>query len=537
MVASDDTVAICNRRAVELLDLPPEFMAGQPTWQNLITYQSSRDDFEHSDAEYNEFVCLSAQSKGLPIYDREGPNGTTLEVRTAPMPGGKGVRTYTDITERKLSEKRIAFMAHHDSLAGLANRVLLMDRLTQALGHASRRGYPEQRDATVAVLAVDLDHFKEINDAHGHDAGDEVLVQVAERLRKTVRKTDTVARTGGDEFVVVQSGLEQPMDAVQLAQRLIDAFLPPFDLAGIQVKVGTSLGIAVYPTNGDTASKLLKNVDIALYRAKSEGSGNIRLFEPEMDRQLRDRRELGQALRAALGTDQLEVYFQPQFISETGTITGFEALLRWKHPVRGDISPSVFIPIAEESKLIVELGWWVLEAACAAAASWSVPHRVSVNLSPAQFRAGDLPDKVAGILHRTGLPALRLELEVTEMLLIDDTQRVLESLLSIKAMGVRIALDDFGTGYSSLSYLAHFPFDHIKVHPSHFQGSSFVSVDERVAVAVISREQLLVLLGKIVEQAQRGHPAGWDMGVGHIDGCTTLFVRPAALRFEAACQP
>jgi diguanylate cyclase (GGDEF)-like protein len=469
MIASDNTVEICNRRALELLDLPPWLMAGHPNWEDVLAYQWGPNMSEHSDAESQAFVRRSALLDGPSAYDSERPNGSFLEVRTAPLPGGKAVRTYTDITVRKLAEKHIDFQAHHDALTGLANRILLIDRLSQALGYAKRLGYPGRAENSVAVLALDLDHFKEVNDTYGHDAGDEVLVQVADRLRKTVRATDTVARTGGDEFVVIQTGTTQPMSAVDLAQRLVSALSLPFDLAGNQVTVGASLGIALYSSDGDTPAKLLKNADIALYRAKIEGSGVFRLFEPDMDKQVRERRAIEHDLRGALGTDALTLHFQPQFACETGVITGFEALVRWRHPVRGDIPPSIFIPIAEESRLIVELGVWILETACAAAVSWSAPYPVAVNLSAAQFRSGDLPNRVADILRQTGLAASRLELEVTESLLIEDTKQALATLESLKGMGVRIALDDFGTGYSSLSYLLRFPFNKIKIDQSFVQ--------------------------------------------------------------------
>jgi diguanylate cyclase (GGDEF)-like protein len=469
MIASDDTVAIYNRRALELLDLPKGLMESHPKWKDVLAHKWGPNKLDPTDDESMQFARRSALLDGPLAYDSERANGSYLEVRTAPLTGGKAVRTYTDITVRKLAEKRIEFQAHHDALTGLANRVLLLDRLSLALGYADRPEHPQGNDNSLAVLALDLDRFKEVNDAYGHDAGDDVLVQVADRLRKTVRATDTVARVGGDEFVVMQIGGVQPASAVALAQRLIDAVSQPFDLAGDRVEVGTSLGISMYFSDGDTAAQLLKNADTALYRAKANGSGAFCLFEPDMDRQASERRAIEHDLRSALATDALTIHFQPQFTCETGIITGFEALVRWKHPVRGNIPPSIFIPIAEESSLIVELGGWILQTACAAASSWSVPHRVAVNLSPAQFRGGDLPHQVTEVLRRSGLAASRLELEVTETLLIGDTTQALATLRSLKEMGVRIALDDFGTGYSSLSYLLRFPFDKIKIDQSFVQ--------------------------------------------------------------------
>jgi predicted signal transduction protein with EAL and GGDEF domain len=292
----------------------------------------------------------------------------------------------------------------------------------------------------------------------------------------------------------------------------------PFDISDRSVTIGTSVGIALYPGDGSTPADLLKNSDIALYRAKADGRGAFRMFEPEMDSEIRDQRAIEQDLRAAIGTDQLSLYFQPQFATDTRIVTGFEALLRWQHPTRGNISPVIMIPIAEKSRLISRLGAWVIEAACTSAMTWPVPHRVAVNLSAAQFRDGDLPAQVADILHRTCLPACRLELEVTESLLIDGTEQALEALRSLKGMGVRIALDDFGTGYSSLSYLRRFPFDKIKIDQTFIRGlgedpsaRSIVdailamgrSLDMKViAEGIETEQQLQILRGQLCAEVQ-----------------------------------
>ncbi len=460
MIGSDRTVPICNRRAMELLDLPEELMTRCPPWEDVLAYQWRVSEFANSDATFQDFVRRSLLLDGPLVYDRERPDGRVLEVRTTPLPDGEAVRTYTDITERKRAERRIEFLAYHDSLTGLANRTLLNDRLSQAV-ESAKRG-----DAPFAILWLDLDGFKTINDTHGHDAGDAVLREIGERLRQEVRAADTIARIGGDEFLVLQSAAKQPDAAVELARRLADALAQPLDVAGNQVVVGASVGIALYPSDGDTAAALLKSADLAMYRAKADGHGLIRLYEPEMDGQLARRRGIERDLRCALGTDQLELHFQPQFACETEVVIGFEALLRWRHPIHGNIPPSIFIPIAEESRLIIDLGAWVLENACATAASWPEPHYVAVNLSAAQFRPGNLPAEIAAVLRRTGLAAGRLELEVTESLLISHTEQALETVRALKQMGVRISLDDFGTGYSSLSYLRRFPFDKIKIDQS-----------------------------------------------------------------------
>jgi diguanylate cyclase (GGDEF)-like protein len=460
MIGRDRRVPVCNHRAMELLDLPAALMTQCPSWDDVLAHQWQANEFAGTDAEFQDFVRRSLLLDGPLVYDRERPNGRVLEVRTTPLPDGEAVRTYTDITERKQAERRIEYLAYHDGLTGLANRALLNDRLSQAVEHARRSG------ASFAVLALDLDRFKAINDTCGHDVGDAALRKIAERLREAVRAADTVARIGGDEFLVLQTSPTQPGSAVELARRLADTLSQPLEVAGNQVEIGTSIGVAMYPSDGGTAAALLKAADIAMYHAKTDGRGVVRLFEPEMDRLLSWRRGIERDLRAAVGTDQLTLHFQPQFSCATEVVTGFEALLRWRHPVRGDIPPSMFIPVAEESRLINDVGAWVLESACAAAASWPVPHCVAVNLSVAQFRAGDLPAKVAEVLHRTGLPAGRLELEVTESLLISHPEEALKALRAVKQMGVRISLDDFGTGYSSLSYLSRFPFDKIKIDRS-----------------------------------------------------------------------
>jgi len=361
---------------------------------------------------------------------------------------------------RVASEDRTRFLAHHDALTGLANRLLLRTRLDDALGSHRSGG----RD--VAVLTLDLDCFKAVNDAFGHAAGDLLLQQVAGRLRGAVRASDTVARVGGDEFVIVQTAMRQPDGAEELARRLIDQMSVPFILDGQEVMVGTSVGIARHTGDGEAADTLLHRSDIALYRAKAAGRGSTRVFEPAMEADSRERRLLEEELRHALERDQLEVHYQPILTCRRGDVVAFEALLRWTHPTRGPIAPSKFIPIAEESGLIVALGRWAMEQACRDGASWPGTVRVTVNVSPRQFRGGDLPGFVDGMLSRTGLPAYRLELEVTEGLLIQDTEQALVVIRALKGQGLQLALDDFGTGYSSLSYLRRFPFDRVKMDRS-----------------------------------------------------------------------
>jgi len=388
-----------------------------------------------------------------------------------------------DIRERKEAEERIRHMAHHDSLTGLPNRRMFMDRLTQVLARSKRDG------TTVAVLCLDLDRFKHVNDLGGHAAGDELLRQVAKRLADSIRTEDTAARLGGDEFAIIQVGVAHPDGPGIMAERLVKAIARPFDLGGQQTMIGTSIGIALHPGDGEEGEDLVRAADTALYRAKEAGRGTFRFFEAEMDVRLQERRLLERDLRHALAEEQLRVHYQPLADCGAGKIVGFEALVRWTHPERGPISPVQFIPLAEECGLIMPLGAWVMRRACTDAASWPNDKLVAVNLSPAQFRHADLAKEILAILKETGLPAARLELEITESLLIDDPDRVLATLMVLKEAGVRISLDDFGTGYSSLSYLQRFPFDKIKID------RSFVAQMEKNADSM-SIIRAVIALGK-----------------------------------------
>ncbi|TPG45471.1 bifunctional diguanylate cyclase/phosphodiesterase [Roseomonas nepalensis] len=329
------------------------------------------------------------------------------------------------------------------------------------------RGGARRRPARRAL--PDLNRFKPVNDTLGHAAGDELLRQTARRLHGLARASDIVARVGGDEFVVVQTMMAGPGDAAALAERIMVEIALPYDIDGHAVSIDTSIGIAIFPHDGDTVEALLKNADTALYRAKEAGRGVTCFFEAEMEVRLRERGLLEHDLRGAMAKGEFEINFQPLHACGTRDVTAFETLLRWHHPVRGDVSPAEFIPVAEECGLIVPLGQWVLEQACAAAAAWPQPYTVAVNLSPVQFRRGGLPAQVAEVLARTGLAASRLELEVTEGLLIEDAEGALATMQALKALGVRLALDDFGTGYSSLSYLRRFPFDKLKIDKSFTQ--------------------------------------------------------------------
>lgn len=362
-----------------------------------------------------------------------------------------------DIAERKRAEAQIARLAHYDPLTDLPNRVLFQKSLTDALARRARKG------DQLAVHFIDLDRFKTVNDTLGHPLGDALLREAAERLRRCVREGDTVARLGGDEFAVVQTGLSDMDGATRLAARIVAAMAAPFDLAGHQVVIGASVGVSAAPSDGEDVDELLKKADMALYRAKGDGRGAFHFFERAMDEQLQARRALELDLRRALQDGEFELFYQPLYHLGDERVTGCEALLRWNHPERGMVSPADFIPLAEEIGLIVPLGDWVLRNACAEAARWPDHVRLAVNLSPAQFRDRSLVATVVSALAASGLPAHRLELEITESVLLQDNAANMTMLHDLKALGVRISMDDFGTGYSSLSYLRSFPFDKIKI--------------------------------------------------------------------------
>jgi diguanylate cyclase (GGDEF)-like protein/PAS domain S-box-containing protein len=365
-----------------------------------------------------------------------------------------------DVTERKQAEARIEHMAHHDALTGLPNRVLFHRRLGEALSRIRRGG------GNLAVLCLDLDQFKSVNDTLGHPVGDALLKTVAQRLDHCVRDTDMVARLGGDEFAIILPTIGGPQNAEQTASKVIDELGQPYEIQGHEVVVGASIGIAIAPGDGDAADALLRNADMALYRAKGDGRGRFNFFEPEMDKRIQLRRSLELDLRKAFHNGEFELYYQPLINLEGGIVSGFEALLRWHHPERGMVSPGEFIPLAEEIGLITPLGEWVLRKACAEAMTWPANVKVAVNLSPVQFKSRNLVQAVLMALAYSRLPATRLELEITESVLLGETEANLAMLHQLRGLGVHISMDDFGTGYSSLSYLRSFPFDKIKIDQS-----------------------------------------------------------------------
>ncbi|WP_456622067.1 MULTISPECIES: bifunctional diguanylate cyclase/phosphodiesterase [unclassified Bradyrhizobium] len=385
--------------------------------------------------------------------------GRSIRVVNQPMQGGGWVATFEDITDWLEAQAKITHMARHDALTNLPNRVLFHEQLEQGLRRA-------RSNDQLAVLCLDLDHFKDINDSLGHPIGDALLKEVGRRLAAAVGENDTVARLGGDEFAVVQLGRSEEAAAALLAGRLVEVISAPYEINDHQIVIGVSIGISLSPQDGSDPDELLKNADLALYRAKADGRGTYRFFETGMDARAQARRLLEMDLRAAVQRDEFQAYYQPIRDVASGRVVAFEALLRWNHPQRGLIAPVSFIPLAEETGLIVQLGEFVLRSACTDAATWPDDVDVAVNLSPVQFKNPNLIASVTEALAASGLAARRLELEITESVLLQNSEATLTTLHELRAMGVRISLDDFGTGYSSLSYLRSFPFDKIKIDRS-----------------------------------------------------------------------
>ena len=460
LFSANHKLIVCNRRYREIYQLPPG--AGEPgvTLEEIVNHcfaAGAIPNFARTDLLAS---FLTTARSGAPRQSvLTMADGRTIAIRQQPMPDGGWLATHEDITERRQAEAKVVYLARHDVLTGLPNRALFMERIEQAIAGAARGN-------AFAILFLDLDRFKAVNDTLGHQAGDALLRTVAARLLASVREVDTVARLGGDEFVVLQAGLESPGDAAQLAQRLIDVIGEPYILGNDKAEIGVSIGVELSDQEPYSADILIKNADLALYIAKSEGRGVFRFFEPEMDASAQNRYALERDLRLALARDEFEVYYQPIVDLRSGRICTFEALLRWNHPVRGLVQPGDFIAAAEESGLIVPIGTWVLQQVCRQAATWPENISAAVNLSPIQFRAAALLGVVTDALAEAGLPARRLELEITESVLLASTETTYTLLHGLRALGICIVMDDFGIGYSSLSYLRRFPFDKIKIDQS-----------------------------------------------------------------------
>ena len=449
-IVRDGRIIEANARFAEILRLRDRNPVGRDP-NDLMTAADGRSLTE---ARANAVEALPRRKPKDDCFLEVGCH--TIEYRGRPCQ----VLAVRDLTEKRIAERRIAHMAQHDALTDLPNRTLFNDRLTQAVSQAERRG------DTLAVLALDLDRFKAVNDVFGHAQGDKVLIHVADIIKRCVGANDTPARIGGDEFVILQSGVSQPDGAHVLASRILETFRVEMNVTLDPTAVGVSIGVAVYPQDAGTPDELRNAADMALYNAKFSGRGVAAFYAPEMDADLRQRRQIESELRHAVLRRQLSLVFQPLFDAYTGACTGYEALMRWKHPDLGSISPAVFIPIAEETGMIVALGEWALREACREASQWDDGLSVAVNVSAVQFRVPNLPDVVRLALTDSGLAPDRLELEITETSLLSDQEATLAILAQLKETGVRVVMDDFGTGYSSLSNLQSFPFDKIKIDRS-----------------------------------------------------------------------
>src|SRR6185369_9662107 len=396
-----------------------------------------------------------------------------------------------DISKRKKAEEEIQQLAYYDTLTRLPNRALLYDRMSQAIALANRnRRY-------VGILFLDLDRFKVINDTLGHVAGDRLLKTVAERLSSSVRESDTVSRLGGDEFIVVLSSLAHDDDITNAAEKILTVISGAIMIDNREIFTTASIGIAIFPNDGTDINILLKNADIAMYQAKDQGRNNFQFFSKEMNVKALEHLMLETSLRRALEREELFLVYQPQLNLNTGEVVGMEALLRWRHPDLGDLLPAEFIPLAEETGLIIPIGEWVLKAACAQNKSWQdsgyLPLRMAVNISGGQFRQQNFVEMVAGILKETGLEAARLELELTESMVMHNASATVTLLCELKTMGVSLSIDDFGTGYSSLSYLKHFPIDRVKIDRSFVRDITSNPDDAAIAAAIIAMSHSLNL--------------------------------------------
>ncbi|MFN3852840.1 MAG: PAS-domain containing protein [Phreatobacter sp.] len=450
---------VCNRRYLEMYRMSPDVVKPGASMLEIVRHSIAQGNYTDISAEQLVESYFQRLEAGDYVSQRTLADGRVFSVVYQPMPHGGWVAIHEDITERRKVEQHIAHMAHHDALTGLPNRVLLRERMSEWLAQAAATGEP------MAILCLDLDHFKSVNDTLGHPVGDQLLTVVAGRLGEAVGASGLIARLGGDEFAILLPGTTAQA-AGALARRLVQLMAEPFVIDGHLLNTGLSIGIAMAPQDGASFDHLMKCGDLALYRAKAAGRGMYRFFEPDMSARIEARRALELSLREALARDEFRVVFQPQACAQTGRLRGFEALLRWNHCERGPISPAEFVPLAEETGQIHAIGSWVLRQACRTAASWPADIRLAVNLSPVQFKNRSLVTTILDIIEDTGLDPRRLELEITEQVLLQDDEATIAMLHALRDRGIRIAMDDFGIGYSSLSYLRSFPFDKIKIDRS-----------------------------------------------------------------------
>jgi diguanylate cyclase (GGDEF)-like protein len=523
LVTSDLQIPIINSRCSELLNLPQEFIKTPPRFDELIDYQRrhapSREAPALIESRYAPALDDEERSKQVSISERIMPNGTVLEIRTGALTDGSFVQTFTDITKRRQAEDHVARLASEDSLTGLPNRrhfrSVLEGICTANAQHTRRAG------SRFAVLFLDVDRFKVINDTLGHRIGDMLLQDVSERLRAVVQTQDTLARLGGDEFAIIVADFNSRTEIETLANAIVESIVRPYEIDGYQIRSSISIGIAVGPSDGRNVDELLMAADLALYAVKAECRGSFKFYHTSMNAELNNRRQIEMDLRQAIERRELELHYQPIINLAKKTVVGFEALARWRHQQRGLVPPSVFIPVAEESGLIISIGEWALREACRAASQWPEELRISVNLSPAQLLAPNMIDVVKNALSEAGLDPHRLEIEITERIFIEDTSATLRMLKRLKNLGIRIAMDDFGTGYSSLSYLRRFPFDKIKIDRTFV--SDLATGTEHVAIvqAVVSIARALGMSTtaegiEVAHQQEFLAALGCDEGQGYL---------------------
>jgi diguanylate cyclase (GGDEF)-like protein len=465
MFDSSARIVVCNQRYIEMYNLSPEVVKPGCTLHKVLEHRKAVGLFT-GDPEQRCRTILDAIARGETVaWAHEMSDGRMIQTVDQPMPGGGWVSTHEDVTERKRADAKIAYMAHHDELTGLPNRRRFHEKLKEALSL-------DQREKRVAVFYLDLDRFKKVNDTLGHPVGDDLLKVVAERLLNCVREVDTVARLGGDEFAIIQPAIERPRNAAVFADRILQAVAALYEIGGHEIIVSTSIGIAIAPDDGTETDQLMKNADTALYGAKTVERGTYRFFTGEMDARMKARANMEADLRKALVDGEFELFYQPLINAQRNEVSCCEALLRWHHPEAGMISPAEFIPVAEDMGLIIPLGEWVLRKACADAAKWPDNINVAVNVSTIQFKKQSLTQTILTALAASGLPAHRLEIEITETVILEDNNEIRATLHQLHELGVQIVMDDFGTGYSSLSYLRKFPFDKIKIDAFFIRGLS-----------------------------------------------------------------
>jgi diguanylate cyclase (GGDEF)-like protein len=518
LVTKDLQIPIINGRCAELLDLPPTVTDDPPPYDKLLDSQAGKND-----APLKRPAFTSASAGQPAVSERRMQNGTVIEVRSGHLPDGGFVQTFTDITKRCEAEAHVARLASEDPLTGLPNRRVFsaaLEQICQRECDAAANGGPVTE---FAVLFFDLDRFKFVNDTLGHRVGDLLLQEVARRLKDALGATGVLARLGGDEFALVVPSIESRNALERLVLRLSEAVGRHCDLDGHRVTSGVSIGIAIGPTDGKSADDLLMAADLALYAVKATGRGTFQFFHKSMTQELSDRRQIELDLREAIERQQLELHYQPIIDLQREVVTGFEALARWRHPAKGLIPPGIFIPVAEDSGLIIRLGEWALAEACREAARWPAGLKVAVNLSPVQFSTPNLIERIKAILDETGLAPDRLELEITERIFLENSASTLSVLHRLKALGVRIAMDDFGTGYSSLSYLRSFPFDKIKVDRAFVSDLAEGSQHPVIVQAVVSIARALGMTAtaegvETIEQQRSLTALGCDEAQGYLFG-------------------